>query len=399
MDENNYEMEQAFQTSQMQNKPSRLRIVLRILTVTATLLVIALTVYLVVNRSRFNLDSFKRYLTYRALERSDEGLAPSFSIGQEDEVCYATLGDGVILCSENRIQLYSDGGVAYEDISTVMEAPVIQTCGNHGVVYDAGGNDLYLFADRQCVFHYASEAGYKLISARVNQNGWLAVSEQASGYKGTVTVYDAEHEPVITERISSQFVMDAVIDPDNRQVAVLTIGQDDITFVSTLSQYSLSDGAMTRSAAVSDQPVLDLTWDESGMWLQQEFGVVRLNNRLEQVSQWSDNGLHLQGYSLNGDGFALEYFSQDSAGTLGQLVCIDYDGNVVGTMHYSREVLSATAAGRYIAVLTSSQLFLYDSGFEQYAGLSNDSGLLAALVRSDGTAMLIGGEQAGVFLP
>lgn len=391
-------------TEEVSEKPSvpagpGLRRLMRILTSIVTVLMIALAVYLVVNRSRFNLDVLKRQLTYRSLERSEEGLAAAFSIGQEEEVCSATLSDGVILCSENRIQLYSDGGIQYEDVSTVMKAPVIHCIGNNAVVYDAGGNELYLFADRQMIFHYTSESGYGLISARVNPSGWLCVVEQASGYKGTVTVYNAAQEPVITERISSQFVMDAVLSPDSRLLGVLTISQNDTDFASTLSVYKVEDGTMSKSVLVGDTPILEMEWNSDGLWMQHQYGIIRLNNQYEIVGDWKNTGLHLQGYSLSGDGFAVEYFSRDRSGANGQLISIDNSGKVLGNMNISREILSVTAAGRYIAVLTSQQLTIYTSDFAEYASLKNTNGTQSALARADGTAMLIQGETAGVFLP
>lgn len=402
MEDNNMDaaMESLSRQQEAAAKAGRgLRLALRILTTVATLLLVALAVYLVVNRSRFNLDSFRRYLTYRSLERQEDGTTAAFSIGQEDKVCYVTLADAVILCSENRIQLYSDGGVKYEDISTVMQAPVIHTCANYAVVYDAGGSELYLFADRQMVYHYTTDSGYGLISARVNERGWLCVVEQASGYKGAVTVYDASQKPVVTEYISSQFVMDAVISPDRREVGVITIGQGETSFTSTLTLYRFSDGEEENRVEVGDMPILEMAWDSEGFWLQYEHGIIRLNNQLQQVSDWSNNALHLQGYSLGGEGFAVEYFSRDRSGALGQLITVDNNGKVLGTRNVSREILSITAAGRYLAVLTASQLTIYTPDFTEYATLPNNTGIQAALVRTDGTAMLIQGESAGVFLP
>jgi hypothetical protein len=391
--------EEASQPQQEKQDNRVLRIILRVLTSIFTLLLIAFAVFLVVHRDTLNLDSLKRYLTYRALERSDNGMGVTFPIGQEEELCSVSLSDSVILCSENRIQLYSDGGTQYEDISAAMSQPVINASGNYAVVYDAGGNDLYLFADRQMIYHYATQSDYGLISAHVNSHGWLCVVEQASGYKGTVTVYNPSQEPVVTERISSQFVMDAVISPDNRQLAVLTIGQNETDFSSVITIYQVENGEQVSTQEVSNAPVLDLQWDNEGLWLQQQYGIRRLDRNFAQVSNWENNALYLQGYTLGGDGFAVEYFSRDRSGSLGQVVVIDHTGDVLGTMNVSRELLSITAAGRYIALLTSEKLTIYTSDFTEYATLPNTTGIQAALMRADGTAMLIQGETATVFLP
>lgn len=376
-----------------------LRVLLRILTSVVSLLLVAVAVFLVVNRERLNLDSIKRYMTYRALERTEDGLGVTFPIGQEKELCYASLNNSLILCSENRIQLYSDGGTQYEDIAVSMKQPVIQTAGDYAVVYDAGGNDLYLFYDRQMSFHYATESDYGLISVRVNDHGWFAVVEQASGYKGTVTVYNAAQQPVVTERISSQFVMDAAVSPDNRSLAVLTIGQEGANFISTITLYDVSNGESTDSRTFTNAPIIDMNWDSTGVWLQHEYGVERLDTQYRQVANWQNSALYLQGYDLGGEGFAVQFFSRYRSGTLGQLVIISSNGEVLGTLNVSEEILSISAAGRYVAILTNSRLTIYTSDFTEYAALPNTNGTQAALMRADGTAMLVTAETANVYLP
>lgn len=376
-----------------------LRILLRVLTWIFTLLLVALAVVAVLNRDQLNLDSVKRYLSYQALERTEEGLGVEFPIGQENQRICAALDDSLLLCSENRIQIYSDGGTSYVDLSVALAQPVVCTEGNYALVYDAGGNDLYLFSNRQLIFQYSTEASYALISARVNAKGWLTVVEQASGYKAWVTVYDANQERVVTEKISSRFVMDAVVSPDNKQLAALTIGQDGSDFVSTLTLYNCTNGEEEISAVISNEPVIDLRWDENGIWLQEENGVRRLDAQCAQVGEWMNASLYLRGYSLSGSGFAVEYLSYYRSGSLGQVIVLDSSGQTVGTLNVTEEILSITAAGRYIALLTNSALTIYTSDLTEYASLPNTGGIQKALVRSDGTAVLVTAESASVFLP
>lgn len=379
--------------------PEMLRILLRVLTLILTILLVLGGVLLVLNRDQLNLDSIKRYLTYRALERSDEGQGVEYPIANEDGTVFAALGDSMLACSSNRILLYSDSGNTYVDLETAIAQPVVTTAGDYALVYDAGGSQLYLFSGRQLVFQYATEGDYALISAQVNNNGWLAVVEQSSGYKGSVTVYDAGHQPVVTENISSSFVMDAALSPDNRQLAVLTVGQQELSFASTLTMYNVSNGESTVSAAVSDTPVLEMRWDDSGIWLQEQAGLRLVNPDCQMVGQWKDESLFLRGYSLQGSGFAVEYFSRSRAGSVGQVVVVDDQGNVTGTLDVGEEVLSITAAGRYIALLTNSRLTIYTSDLTEYAAVDNANGILRALARADGTAVLVMEETANVFLP
>ncbi|MCD7753832.1 MAG: DUF5711 family protein [Clostridiales bacterium] len=400
MEENreNQAAEQSNGSRQKRETPGWLKVLLRILASIFTALLVALAVVLVLNRDQLNLDSVKRYLTYQALERTDEGQGVEFAISSESGNVYAALSDSLVVCNANHIWVYSDGGTAYVDMEAALAQPVIQTAGSYALVYDAGGGELYLFSGRVLVWEYETEGDYELISARVNDQGWLAVAEQATGYKAAVTVYDAGQNKVITENISSSFVMDALVSPDNSQVALLTIGQDGMDFVSTLTLYSCTDGSETASAQVSNNVVLDLSWDDGGLWLQEENGVRRLDTELQEVGSWTESSYYLQSYSLQ-DGYAVEYFSYYRSGALGEIVVLDEQGEIVGTLDTEGEVLSVSAAGRYITVLTDSALTVYTADLVEYAAMENTEGALRALARPDGTAMLIGSDTAHVFLP
>lgn len=399
MDENKTQKVQKSPSRQQSKASPTLHILLRVLTLILTVLLVLAGVLLVLHRDEINLDSIKRYLTYRALERSEEGQGVAFQIETDDNPLYAALSNGLIVCTSNRILLYSDGGNTYIDMEVSLSNPIIQVAGDYALVYDAGGSQLYLIFKRQVIFQYTTESGYALISAQTNQNGWLAVVEQASGYKGAVTVYDASHEAVVTENISSSFVMDAAVSPNNRQLVVLTVGQQDISFASTLTTYNVSDGEQVSAAIVSDSPILEMTWDDSGFWLQEEDGVSLYSTDGQLLGEWQDESLYLCGYSLRGDGFAVEYFSRSKAGAVGQLVVVDSQGEVAASVDVGEEVLSLTAAGRYIALLTTSSLTIYTSDLTEYAQEENDGSIVKALVRSDGTAILISEETASVFLP
>ena len=57
------------------------------------------------------------------------------------------------------------------------------------------------------------------------------------------------------------------------------------------------------------------------------------------------------------------------------------------------------AAGRYVAVLTAGRLDLYTRDLELYASLDTTGGARDVVLRSDGTAWLITGETARLFIP
>ena len=63
------------------------------------------------------------------------------------------------------------------------------------------------------------------------------------------------------------------------------------------------------------------------------------------------------------------------------------------------EVLGISAAGRYIAVLYSDRLTIYDKNWNEHATLEGVSTARQVLMRADGSAVLAGSASASLYLP
>ena len=63
------------------------------------------------------------------------------------------------------------------------------------------------------------------------------------------------------------------------------------------------------------------------------------------------------------------------------------------------EVLSVSASGSYLAVLTVDGLNIYTQDLTLYAQQTDTSAATRVLQRSDGTALLISGNSASLFIP
>ena len=63
------------------------------------------------------------------------------------------------------------------------------------------------------------------------------------------------------------------------------------------------------------------------------------------------------------------------------------------------QVLDLDASGRYVAVLTAAGLTLYTKDLQLYDALENTMGARSVVLRSDGTAFLVGGETARLYIP
>lgn len=364
-----------------------------------TVFVVVGAVWLVANRDRTNLDALKRYMTYRSLDKNDEGQTTAFSYARDVTNAFASVDGTLLLCSDTALQLYSNSGLLYIDEQVKMGQPIISVCGEYAVAYDVGGNDLYVIQNKEIVFRYSSKSGCDILSARVNENGCLAVVEEAPGYKGSVRIYNAKYKLVLAENISSEYVTDAAISPNNDQFAVVTVTQKAGQFRSVVNLYDSSEGDLLASAVLEDQFILDMNWESSKLWLQGKEGATVLDQELNVIGSWNEPNQYLQGYSLDGDDYAVEAFSWYKAGGSGELLLIDENGDASCSKAITGEVLSVSAAGRYIAVLTADALTIYTSDqLEEYSQTANN-GSKRAIIDSDGATMMIGADCTQLYVP
>jgi len=368
----------------------------------ATLVVLAAAlglVAVVAFRDSLNVDSVKRWFTYRSLLRGDSGRAESFAYGGDLTDTFAVLDGDLLVCSRNAISLYSGSGTQYINESVSMEHPVVSTNGSLAVVYDAGGSALYILGQRALV--WSADDLESILSARLNKNGQLTVVTQQSGYRGTVTVYDAAYSPVMSVNLSSAFVMDAALSDDGHTLAILTVGQADGSFATGLELYDMNYAsgqyAPDFTCQLGSGVVLETRHTAASVWALGDRGLtITGHDGATSGVSWADR--HLRRYTLGGDGFAAALLGKYRAGSQAELWVVDQSGQR-RTLALNEQVLSISAAGRYVAVLTGDRLDIYTDQLELYDTLDGTQGARSVLLMPDGSAILISADSAGFYIP
>lgn len=380
-------------------KPKKPNIFVRLLILVITGALVAGALLLVVYRDRLNLDAFKRWLTYRSLETSDTGQAAPFTHAGGDKLSFAYLDSGILLASSAGAHYYSFSGDSYAEEVQAMDHPVLSASSRAGVIYDAGGQSLFLFREGQEAFTLSLDGGGDLLSARVNDSGWLAVTAQQSGYKGVVTVYNASGSEVIQIRLSSTFVVDAILSPDCRTVAVITMDQEGGVFQSKVLFYPVDKEEPSAQASLNGATVLDLDYENGRLWVLGESSLMTVSDDGQEVTSYSFGRSYLKGCSLDGDGFALLLLGGYRAGSANQALTINQEGEVIAQQTLSGQILDFDSAGNYCALLTGSELTIYTSDFREYAVLDSTQGARYTQLSSNGSALLADSQQAWLYIP
>ena len=152
--------------------------------------------------------------------------------------------------------------------------------------------------------------------------------------------------------------------------------------------YDVTDGLV---AAVGEQDGQLVTVSDTCLTYASPAGEVR--------ATYSYAGSYLREYDLHGDGFTALLLNRYKSGGVGRLVTVDTDGQEIAALDVNEEILSISAAGRYLAVLYMDSVVIYTEELEIYAQLEGTDYARSVLMRQDGSALLLAAESAHLFLP
>lgn len=384
----------------MEDKPKKKpNILLRLL---AFLLTVALTlgaVALVANREHINFDALRRWFSYRTLAREDTGQAALFSYeGRSGDLSFNLDGD-LLICSSNGVQLYSGSGAVHLDLPLRLSSPAVSASGASAVVYDIGGTELRVLSARQEVFSLSLPAEQQLLCAGLSGGG-LTVITKEPGYKGVVTVYTPAFQPLMSLRFSSRFITDAVMSADGKTVCVLALGQKEGSFEASLLLYRTDAGETPFfECPLGGGVPLMLRFMGEDFWILGESGLSVVGAAGASSGRYDYGEPFLKGAALAGDGFSALLLGKYRAGTLAKLVTVDRTGAELGSRALDEQILSLDAAGRYVAVLTAARLDIYTRDLTLYATLEGTKGARRAVMRADGTALLLSADTASLYVP
>ena len=342
-------------------------------------------------------DGLRRRVIYARAQKDENGCAELYGYSSDRTSRFAALDGGLLIASPNQIRLVGeDGAVRFEESVRFQSCAITQN-GSQAVVYDIGGTDLYVMSSRGLVRHMTS--GGEIASATVNEKGYLAVTSNVSGYKAAVNVYDDEGTLVFTFNSADRFVMTAAVSRDNRYVMAVTMGETEGVFTSYLVTYRLTGTDPVDSCDVTGGAVYDLGSVGRNFCAVAEDSLYLLSAAGGLQASYGFDGDSLRRCDLGGDGFATLLLGHYKSGSQCRLVTVDDAGQEIASLEVNSDVLDLSVTGRYVAVLYSDHMTIYDKTLAECATLNDVSAVKEVIVRGDGSTVLAGASAASLYLP
>ena len=180
------------------------------------------------------------------------------------------------------------------------------------------------------------------------------------------------------------------------------MGQEGGDFFSRLLLYPVNQEEPSAQIELGSLTVLDLNYDKDLLWILCEDRLLTVSLTDEgtasvQTCRISPN--YLKGCTLEGEGFALLLTGRYRSGGAEQALVVDSSAQVARSIPITGQVLDYSACGEYFALLTGSQLTIYDGQLEQFAALDYPRGARTIDLASNGSALLANDQEAWLFIP
>lgn len=368
---------------------------LLVLLAVAAVLAGIVTAAVLLDRSGF--DGLRRSIIYAKAVKDENGCAQLYRYNSDQSGHFASLDGSLVSVSMHQLTVLDEKNRTLYDEAVKFQTPSLQSRGGRAVAYDVGGTEVYVLSDKGLV--YKLDCAGEVLDASLNQKGWLTVVCGESGCKAAVRVYDAEGEAVFAFRSSDRFVMTAALSADSRTLAAVTMGQENGVFASYVVFYRVNSDKEAGRCTLRGSVVYDLTAAGSGFCAVTEEQLCFLSGDGVMTAAYDYGGDYLRRVSVSDDGYAAVLLGRYRTGTQHRIVTVNGEGKELAALEIDAEVASLSAAGRYVAVLTGEELVIYDKQLKPCAQLQEVSQAREVLMRSDGSAVLVGSMAASLYLP
>ena len=322
---------------------------------------------------------------------------------------YVSLGDGLAVGTE--------GGLYYYDLQGVQKTMILATVAGPRMI--ARGKNALLYTMNSSYLAVINEKGEKrmdqtlggmLLDVDLSEDGYLCYNLTEEGYKTVATVLNQKLTPIYRFRSSTQYLNACAISRNGQYLAVAGLTEEESTFTSTLTMLRTDEEIVAgtdqsqsakRRISLGNEVVYELAFLSPNRLCVLTQDAIRITDtECNIISEYRFETEYLRGYAVSDDGFVALLLSGSMTGDRYTLRTVDKNGDTVGEIEIDRVVRSLDAAGRYVSVLTDGKLLIYRSHLKQpYAETEDVGTAIRALMRDDGTVLLVSNGDAQLFIP
>ncbi|MFI3141027.1 MAG: DUF5711 family protein [Clostridia bacterium] len=308
------------------------------------------------------------------------------SFSDKDLVSVQILGTNVcILTSKTLICLNEDGEfLFYEELN--YSSPVLVTSENLGIVYDEVGGEYITFNENKVVYESQIADDETFLLAKVDDDENTLLVTKSETQSSIFYLYDSKNELVRNFGFSQDYVVGVSI-YDSDKIVFLTIGSQDGYFNSMIYLFDMQSDTELSSYSLSSSYVVSVDFIDKNTFnivTSDELILAQINDSDQIVisSQVSIQG-ELLNYNISQMGIIVATQPIDELNET-QISLYNDDLILNCMMSIPYKALDIYADSKYIYVLTSSLLYIFNSSGEINSQISISDSAFEVVSSSSG---------------
>lgn len=369
----------------------------KILTLALSAILVLGVLAVILFPQELNLDALRRWFTY--LNVRNDGSYGEYTFDAHNSNRYAALEDGLAIASVGGLYGYGADGTELVASQAQINLPILMVKDPYAIAHDAGGNTLLaIHCDRGEVLRL-SDVGV-IYDADLSSDGSICYSASSSAHKTVLAVYDDRQQMIYRWYSASSYMPICAVSDGADLLAAIGLGQQDNAFLSSLYLFETTSEQPKLVVPLSNELFYDLYFCTNDLLCAiGETSVWYINGSGEVIGKYSYNSQYLKDHDAGGNGFLTLMLNMYRAGNRYTIETIDQSGQQIASLYIGKEILDISASGRYVAVLTSDELTIYNEKLEVYAGTLDTGTATSVVMRDDGTALLLGNGAGSLYIP
>jgi hypothetical protein len=239
------------------------------------------------------------------------------------------------------------------------QKPVAKASKKYLISYEMGKKELTVVYDHE-IKHTITTDG-SLITAAVNDSGFILTVTSETNYKGVITVYNSAFEQIY-KYSGNETIMDADISPSSDGFQMLSVSTDKGYFSSKLTSFSLSQEEPVGTYEMDNVMAIDVSYQDSSVVnVLSDHDLYSFNTKAEQKGDYNFGGRNLQFYDLSPDRYNVVVLSTNQSGSKSSVKLLDSNGGEKGEYQVDEEVKDIAADGANVYVLTQKKILVINS--------------------------------------
>lgn len=176
---------------------------------------------------------------YLFLKEKHENNLPKILINNNSEINVYSYKNRILILENNELTIYNHNGSKENSLDIQISNPIFESNGDYLCIAEKNGKKIYMLENKNILWQKDLENN--ILDVTINSHGYLAVSSVGTIHKTIIQTFDNKGSLLFKQFLSSTYVIDMEISPDDKYLAVAEANLSGIIIQSNIKILSIEN--------------------------------------------------------------------------------------------------------------------------------------------------------------